>query len=202
MVVNNLSEFNRIKTRAYNICKLVNEYSHPEITSNIGNHLQRLVWYELRAQGFKIVGENTNAYHGMKWTTTGRDLDFIAEHNSGKLCIGVEVKNTLDLISKVELEDKIAICKFLGVAPVFALRWNKPYTETVRQSGGYSWIFKAQTHPKPYRELVKRIYAKLSVVNRTDTRGHPLQFPIIDRDTLPEKSVLNFQHWINKMINN
>lgn len=45
MVVNSVVEFERVKTRAYNICKLVNEYSHPEITSNVGSHLQTLVWF-------------------------------------------------------------------------------------------------------------------------------------------------------------
>ena len=201
LVTNNPTEFDRIKNKAYNISKLVNEYSNTEITSNVGEHLQMLVWYELRAQGFKIVGKNTNKYQGKVWNVTGRNLDFIAEHNSGKLTIGVEVKNTLDLIPITELVDKIAICKFLGVTPVFAVRWNKPYIENVRKSGGYSWIFKAQIYPKPYHELVKRIFTKLSVANRTDTRGNPLKFPIIDRNTLPEKSVVNFQNWVTKMIN-
>jgi hypothetical protein len=85
MILNNAAELKRVKTRAYNICKLVNEYSHPEITSNVGGHLETLVWYELRAQGFEAIVRNTNEYNGKKWTTSGRELDFIARHNSGKL---------------------------------------------------------------------------------------------------------------------
>lgn len=92
------------------------------------------------------------------------------------------------------------MCKFLGITPVFAVRWNKPYIETVRKSAGYSWIFKAQIYPKPYHDLVKRIFARFSVANRKDNRGHALEFPIIDRDKLPEKSVLNFQRWIVQMV--
>jgi hypothetical protein len=196
MTANNDVEFERLKTRAYNICKVVNQYSHPEITSYVGRHLQTLVWYELRAQGFKIVSKDTNEYNGKKWTASGRDLDFIAEHNSGKLVIGVEVKNTLDIIRTEELNDKLEMCKFLGITPVFAVRWNKPYIETIRKRGGYSWIFKTQIYPKPYHDLVKRIFATLSVANKKDNRGHALKFPIIDRDTLPEKSVSNFQKWV------
>ena len=47
MIANNVVEFERIKTRAYNICMIINEYCHPEITSNVGSHLQTLVWSEL-----------------------------------------------------------------------------------------------------------------------------------------------------------
>lgn len=200
MTATNVLEFERLKSRAYNICKIVNQYSHPEITSYIGKHLQTLVWHELRAQGFKIVSQNTNEYNGKKWIQSGRDLDFIAEHNSGKLIIGVEVKNTLDIIRIEELNDKLEMCKFLGITPVFAVRWNKPYIQTISKKGGYSWNFKTWIYPKPYHKLVNRIFVALSVTNRKDNRGHPLKFPIIDRDTLPEKPVSNFQKWIMQKV--
>lgn len=87
-----------VKKHAENIAKLVDKYSDPKITDALGRHLEGLVKAELRAQGFKIRGIHTNKYKGRKWTESDHDLDFIAEHSSSKLTIGVEVKNTIDIM--------------------------------------------------------------------------------------------------------
>ena len=58
---------------------------------------------ELRAQGFKIVGENISAYKEKKWDETRHDIDLLAEHKEKQLIVGVEVKNELDIMDKSEL---------------------------------------------------------------------------------------------------
>jgi len=87
------------------MAKLIDRYSHPDIADAIGKHLEGLVRAELRAQGFEIKGVHTNEYQGKKWTRTNHDLDFIAEHRSQRLKIGVEVKNTLSTPERDERDE-------------------------------------------------------------------------------------------------
>jgi hypothetical protein len=165
-------------------CKLIDKYSDPSVCKAFGEHLEGLVKAELRAQGFKIVGARTNKYKNKEWAKTKNNLDFIAEHNSGKLTIGVEVKNTIPIIEREEIEIKIDMCEFLQITPVFAVRWLKPYTELIRNRGGFSWIFKTQIYPPGFDDLTKTLWKRLGL-------------PVNVRTDLPEKSVLIFQNWVN-----
>ena len=167
------------------ICKLIDKYSHPNISRALGKQLEGLVKAELRAQGYRIVGVHTATYKNKRWTRTDHDLDFIAEHKSGKLNIGVEVKNTLPIIEREELDIKLEICDYLGIRPVFAVRWIKPYIEYIRRRGGFSWVFKTQIYPPGFEELTKLLYKRLGL-------------PVTVRTDLPEKSVRLFQMWTEK----
>ena len=167
------------------ICKLIDKYSNPNVTRALGKQLEGLVKAELRVQGYKIVGVHTATYKNKKWTRTNHDLDFIAEHKSGKLNIGVEVKNTLPIIDREELDIKLEICDYLGIRPVFAVRWIKPYIELIRKRGGFSWVFKTQIYPPGFEELTKTLYNRLKL-------------PVTVRTDLPEKSVKLFQKWTEK----
>jgi hypothetical protein len=164
-------------------CKLIDKYSEPSVCKAFGEHLEGLVKAELRAQGFKIIGTHTNKYKYKEWKQTGHDLDFIAEHNSSKLTIGVEVKNTIPIIERKEIDAKLDMCDFLGITPVFAVRWLKPYTKLIWERGGFSWIFKTQIYPPGFDELTKMLWKRLGL-------------PVTVRTDLPEKSVLNFQRWV------
>lgn len=88
----------RLEKRMQLIGRLIDRYSEPTVTRAFGKQLEGLVKAELRVQGFKIMGVHTSEYGDKKWTRTEHNLDFIAEHRSGKLNIGVEVKNTLPII--------------------------------------------------------------------------------------------------------
>jgi len=167
------------------ICKLIDKYSNPTVSKALGMQLEGLVKAELRAQGFKIVGTHTAEYKNMKWAATSHNLDFIAEHKSGKLNIGVEVKNTLPIIEREELNIKLEICKYLELRPVFAVRWIKPYTELIRKNSGFSWVFKTQIYPPGFEQFTKTIYKRLGL-------------PVNVRTDLPEKSVKLFEKWVNK----
>lgn len=112
-------------------------------------------------QDFRIVGTHTSEHNNKKWTKTNHDLDFIAEHESGELDIGIEAKNTLPIIEREELDIKLAMCEYLRIRPVFAVRWIKPYTELIRTKGGFSWVFKTQIYPPGFEQLTKTLYRRL-----------------------------------------
>ena len=194
--VENEENENRVVAHAGSIAKIVDEYSDPKNSKLIGNHLETLVGQELRAQEFDIIGTNTKEYGGKKWTQTDHDLDIIAKHRYGSLVIGVEIKNTLDVMSPDEIDIKIDICKHLEIMPIFAVRWVKPYFDCIRRQGGFSWIFKTQIYPTGKDEFTKKLYEKLSNLEKFNGRNHSLEFPIKARTTLPEGSINNFSNWL------
>ena len=146
-------------------CKLIDKYSDQKVCEILGKYLEGLVKTELRAQRFNIVDTHTRIYKDKEWTQTGHNLDFVAEHESGKLAIGVEVKNTIPIIKREEIDAKLAMCDFLGITPVFAVRWLKPYAELIRNRGGFSWMFKTQIYPPGFEDLTKAIYNRLRLTS-------------------------------------
>lgn len=191
-----------VKIHAQSTAELVNRYSNPEITKAVGNQLEGLVKYELRAKQFNITGLHTNQFKDKTWTQTGHNLDIVAQHNSGNLNIGVEVKNTLDLMEPEEIDKKIDMCHFLGLIPVFAIRWMKPYIDCIRNQGGYSWVFKTQIYPPGFEALTKLLYDKLSFTTRSDSQGTPLQFPVTVRTDIPEKPATALTKWVAASLQN
>ena len=172
-----------LETHARSICGLIDKYSKPNIGKALGDHLEGLVKAELRAQGFNIVGTHTSEYKDKVWVKTGHDLDFIAEHTTKKLVVGVEVKNTLPIIEREELDIKLEMCEHFEITPVFATRWIKPYIELIRSKGGFSWVFKTQIYPPGFEQLTKTLYKRL-------------ELPVNVRTDLPEKSIEIFRRWV------
>jgi hypothetical protein len=166
----------------------------------IGRHLESIVRQELRAQGFNIIALNARKYKEREWQKTDHNLDIIAEHQSGKLAIGAEIKNTLDIIEPAEIDVKIDICEYLGLIPVFAVRWIKPYIECIRKQGGFSWVFKTQIYPFGQEEFTEMLFRKLSALNKKNSRNRSLQFPVSVRGDIPDKSKVKFKEWIDKCL--
>ena len=190
---------NKIVRRAYKIAYYVNKYSDPKNSKMIGNHLESLVKAELQKQGFKIEKIHANEYGKKKWIKTEHNLDFIASRIEPKLVIGVEVKNTLNIMQPKEIDIKIDICDELGIVPVFAVRWMKPYIECIRLQGGFSWVFKTQMYPLGQENFTKLLYDKLSSLEKKNTKGKSLQFPITVRTEIPEKTSNIFKSWIERV---
>jgi len=134
----------------------------PELSAIRGKHLAALVKAELRAHGFTIVAENSRTYQGRTWDASEHDLDFIAELSNGR-GIGVEVKNTVHYIPRDEMLIKLAMCDYLGVTALFAVRWMpKSYIyEDVLSHKGFCWLFEYQAYPLGYEELCAQIVARL-----------------------------------------
>jgi hypothetical protein len=175
----------KMRKRFLSTLHLIDRYSDPRVAKIIGQHLEALVRAELRAQMFQIKGQHTNQYQEKKWTKTGHNLDFIAEHRSGRLTIGVEVKNTLSTPEREEVQAKIDLCNHLNLVPVFATRWMKPYVKLISDQGGFSWFFKTQIYPLGFENLTQTIWRKL-------------QLPVKVRTDLPQKSVEVFSNWVTR----
>jgi len=185
--LNNPQHNPKLKAHIKSTCKLIDKYSAPTIGRALGNHLEGLVKAELRVQGFKIIGTHTTEYNNKKWSKTSHNLDFIAEHASKKLTVGVEVKNTLPIIEREELDIKLEMCEHLGITPLFAVRWIKPYIEHIRSNGGFAWVFKTQIYPPGFEQLTRVLYKRL-------------ELPVTVRTDLPEKTIDIFHRWIQSII--
>ena len=175
-------------SHARSLTKLVNLYLSPRVTSALGRHLEGLVKYELRVEGFEIVGESTREFNGKSWTKTRDNLDIVAVHRSKGLAVGVEVKNALDLIERTEVELKLEICEHLGLIPLFAARWIGPSTELIIKHNCTIWEFKMQVYPPGFESLVSEIVRRFSLAwNETQGR-YVYPMPIEVRTDLPTRT--------------
>ncbi|HET8720274.1 MAG TPA: hypothetical protein VFM64_04690 [Candidatus Nitrosotenuis sp.] len=178
------SKKNQITKKIRKSCMLIEKYSNPKITRTLGKHLHSLIKAELRAQGFTIVKEGrVKSYNNKKWIKTKHDLDMIAENKDRKMAIGLEIKNTLDTISKKEISTKIMICQELDIIPVFACRWLRPYADEIQQKKGFPWQLNTQLYPLGMEELVKAIQKRF-------------QFKVQVRSELPTASIIAFEKWL------
>jgi hypothetical protein len=189
------SDLGLLIQKSFNIAKIVNKYSHPSVTADLGKHLENLVSCELRAQQFNIISKNSNEFDGQRWKRSASNLDIIATHKVKNLKIGVEIKNTLDVISIKDIREKIEICNFLGLTPVFAVRWLGPHIHQLEGNKGFAWIFKSQLYPLGYKRLVHDISESLSLYSRK-TNSIEKHFPVTVSGDLPQDSVRQFEDWI------
>lgn len=132
------------------------------VSDALGAHLEGLVKLELRTVGFDIIREQAKEHRQKVWD--GREtIDIIARHRPSGLEIGVEVKNRLQIIDKIEVEKTLEICEHLGLVPVFAARWMGPHTELIRRRKAHAWEFHTQIYPPGFKGLVDRIVSRFSI---------------------------------------
>lgn len=142
--------------------EVIREYSRPEITAGCGEQADMLFFNALMNRGFVSAGEDTNEYKGRKWTKTKHDLDFIIQKDDR--AYGCEVKNTWAYIERAEMRVKLDICEFLGLVPLFIMRYAaKSYLEEIRGRNGTFVIFEWHIYPFGQEELVKRIRETLGL---------------------------------------
>lgn len=101
--------------------EIIRKYSQPEIAKACGRQAEVLFLNALTLKGFRVLGENTNEFMGRKWRKTSHNLDFIIEKDN--IHYACEVKNTFDYIDKNEMFTKLDICKYLGITPLFIMRF-------------------------------------------------------------------------------
>ena len=143
------------KREAARVVELVNEYSDPNIGAALGLQGEAMVLEGFARIEFVMKGRNTNSYQGRNWVETGHDLDFIFERDGRGY--GVEVKNTLGYMDRIEFETKIRLCRSLGVRPVFAVRMlPKSWMNDLIISGGFGLILKYQLYPWAHRDGQRR----------------------------------------------
>lgn len=189
-----------MKRRVLSTAREVARYSDPKHTSVAGRHLESLVKSQLQILQFKVVGMHTAEHAGRTWDKTGHNLDFVAEKPGTNLAIGVEVKNTLSIMDPKEIDVKIDMCEHLGIVPVFAVRWIRPYFDCIAKQGGFCWVFKTQMCPLGQEEFVKKLYKRFSVQGgKNHSTDINKMFPVSVRTELPEKPVAAFKKWVDKV---
>lgn len=196
--IKNLDEKERVIRKCYKIAVHVNNYSSQKNRNMLGKHLENLVEAELEACQFRIVGRNTNKYNKRKWPGK-ENVDFIAKHKKRKITIGVQVKNSLDMMDRKKVDINLNICKHLQIFPVFVVRIFEPYIEYVNSQGGFSYEFKTQMYPLGQEDFVRKMYQKLSV-KKTKAKN-TLEFPISIRTKMPQRFRIRFQRWLNSSCN-
>lgn len=150
------------KREARKAAKLVEEYSSPDVTREVGFMAEELFKVAYARYGYMLVGEHTNEYNGKKWKKTEHNIDFIVE-KKGKV-FGCEVKNTLGYIDKGELDIKIELCKYLNIIPIFILRYSPTvWNDEIIKQGGLVQIFETQVFSPGKAKLVRELKNKLGL---------------------------------------
>lgn len=185
-----------MKKHVLSTARMLDKYGGDKNNKILGKQLESLVENQLRILQFEILDKHTNRYGGKEWSKTYHDLDIIARR--GRLAIGIEIKNRLNVMPPEDIDIKIDICRHLGVVPVFAVRWIKPYINCISKQGGFSWVFKTQILPFGQEQMAGKMFKRLSVPSKKDGRGRSLEFPITVRNDLPPKSVRMFERWAQK----
>lgn len=144
------------RREATNVVRLLEEYADPIIGAALGLQGEAMVLEGFARKQFVMHGRNTRSFHGLTWSRTAHDLDFIFARD--EIAYGVEVKNTLGYMGHDELQTKIEVCRELGLRPLFAARMlPKTWINEIVGAGGFALIMKYQLYPWAHRELAKRV---------------------------------------------
>ncbi len=150
------------KRQAGKVINLVRRFSDTTVTRAIGLQGELLADAALPLAGFTPVDRNARSFNDRIWGATGHDLDRIVRPED--IYYGVEIKNTLPYIPRDELRIKLAMCKYLGLTPLFVSRMApKNYSYEIIQQGGISWILGSQFYPFGYRELADTVRNQLQL---------------------------------------
>ncbi len=77
---------------------------------------------------------------------------------------GIEVKNEFSYMDRGELTDKLRMCQYLGIRPLFIVRVRDPnQREDVSQAGGFIYMFKTKIYPPGQESLVKTIWNEMKL---------------------------------------
>lgn len=172
------------KTEVKRKIEIIRSYSETEFTRACGMQAEVLFLNGLANRGFLPIGQETNEYKGKKWEESDHNLDFIIERDG--LVYGAEVKNKLRYIDKDELELKLKMCKFLGLKPLFIMRYSpKTYNNMIIEEGGYAMIYECQIYPFGRRSMAERV-------------KHELRLPVDSPRAIPEGIIKRFEKWHSK----
>ena len=150
------------KRGAGKLVDLVTEYSASNIGAALGLQGEALVLEAFAGIQCVMKGRDSKEYDGRVWIESDHDVDFIFELDGRGY--GVEVKNTLGYMDRIEFETKIRLCQVLGIRPVFAARMlPRSWIHDLIEAGGFALIFKYQLYPWAHRELAKKVREELGL---------------------------------------
>ncbi|HEV3076438.1 MAG TPA: hypothetical protein VHB47_18590 [Thermoanaerobaculia bacterium] len=171
---------------AERVVHLVEEYADPNIGGALGLHGEALVLEGFARLEFVLKGRNTNSFRGKTWSSTNHDLDFVFSRDD--VSYGVEVKNTLGYMDYAEFQQKIRLCRYLGVRPVFASRMMpKTWVSEVARARGFALILGYQLYPWAHRNLALRV-------------RHELGLPVDAPRSLEDGTMRRFLRWHEKQM--
>ncbi len=100
--------------------KILERFSDDEVNDGVGKYAEILLNHMFTKNQFKIIGRHTNMFKGKTWSRSNKNLDLIIEKDG--ISYGAEIKNTFDYMPQDEFEEKLEMCEFLGLLPLFPLR--------------------------------------------------------------------------------
>jgi len=166
---------------ASRVVALVEAYAQPAITEALGLHGELMALEGFARCQFVLHGRDTRAYGGTQWQASEHTLDFIFARDG--LLYGVEVKNALAYMDYEEFRIKRALCRALGLRPVFVVRMlPRSWIQELIADGGYGMILKYQLYPWTHRALARQVAQEL---------GLPVDAP----RALAEGTLTRFLRW-------
>ena len=169
------------RRQAYRLVEQVAQYSSPDFARAVGRQGEMMFDAALPQYGFVPRGRDVREWQGRRWDQTEHDLDRVFEAD-GRF-YGIEIKNTLKYIPKSELEIKMAMCRFLGLRPLFIMRFApKTYTYDLYRAGGFALLFKDQLYPFGNERLAGDVRAEL-------------RLPVHCPPAVPDGHVVRFVNW-------
>lgn len=144
---------NQIKEKT----KIMERFSDDEVNDGAGRHAEDLFTHMFEKNQFEIIARNTNTFRNKTWTKSEKNLDFIIEKD--EINYGVEVRNRFDYMDQTEFEEKLDMCQFLGLLPMFPLRCPSPQQHAMMQNvDGLALKFKTRVFPPGFQKLVTEIW--------------------------------------------
>ena len=166
--------------------EVIVEYSQDHITRSCGHRAEDLFCKALSLRGFLPVAQKVNEFRGRKWEKSERDLDFVFARDG--IEYGCEIKNTLGYIEKDEFNEKLEMCQFFGVRPLFIMRFSPwPYNHDIIEQGGFALLFKSQIYDLSQVALVNKI---------RDVLDLPVDCP----RSIPDGIIDRFESWHEKNV--
>ena len=137
--------------------KILERFSDDEVNDGVGKYAEILFGHMFKKNHFEIIGRHTNIFRGKTWSKSNKNLDFIIEKD--RIGYGVEIKNTFDYMPQDEFEEKLDMCQFLGLLPLFPLRCPSDQQYVLMESvDGLALKFKTRIFPPGFQGLVTDIW--------------------------------------------
>lgn len=142
--------------------QLLERIFDPEFTHAIGRHGEMMFDSALSRQNFRYEARDANSWQGNTWEQTNHNMDRIVTRDG--IAYGVEIKNTQNYITHDELLTKIALCRHIGVHPLFIMRSApKSYIYEVINRGGIVLLFDEQLYPWGHSTLLSEVKSVLGL---------------------------------------